>query len=342
LGFEADAEARIWRFKSFFSEARSCRVGTLLSFSRFFFTSIGDLYMNLIEMMNRFSTDDKCREILRRLRWPKGPICVRCNGPAVELETDKQLFYCKKCDYQFTVTAGTVFNDSHLPLEKWFIATLLICEAKKGMSACQVGRTLGVSYKTAWYLCHRIRAAMKEADQPKLDGKVEMDETYVGGKMHGGMTGRGSENKEIVIGIRQRGGTLRFFHSTDIKSGTLAKYIKKNISQDVDVIMTDDFSAYPLAMIKSKIHGSRHETIQHKRKVYVRGDVHTNTVESAFSLLKRGIMGSWHKISAKHLSAYLDEMTFRFNRRDSDVLFLDTLRHMVSSPTLTFERLTAA
>jgi transposase-like protein len=293
-----------------------------------------------------FHSDDKCRELLMRLRWPEGPKCLRCNGDVVELATEKQLFYCKDCDYQFTVTAGSIFNDSHLPLTMWFTATLLLCEAKKGMSALQLKRTLWGqhkgSYKTAWYLCHRIRAAMKETERPMLDGTVEVDETWVGGKEHKGRGwNRPGNNKEVVIGIRQRGGELRFFHASDVKSGTLAKYISENISTDVDVIMTDEYPGYPKAMIKSGIRGTQHETIRHRDRVYVRGDIHTNTVESAFSLLKRGIMGSWHKISAKHLPAYLDEMTFRFNRRKSQALFLDTLRHMVTAPVLTFERLTA-
>jgi len=302
--------------------------------------------MTLVDVINLFDTDEKCRELLVRLRWPSGVECVRCKMPAVELETEKQLFYCKDCDYQFTVTAGTIFNDSHLPLQKWFLATLLLCEAKKGMSAHQLKRTIWGqhkgSYKTAWYLCHRIRAAMKEADRPMLDGTVEMDETYIGGRQH---RGRGwntpDNNKEIVIGIRQRGGDLRFFHAEDAKSGTLAKYIQENVIADVEVMVTDELPAYPKAMISAGVKGSKHKTIRHRDKVCVDGDIHTNTVESAFSLLKRGIIGSWHKISAKHLPAYLDEMTFRFNRRKSANLFLDTLRHMVTAPVLTFERLTA-
>ena len=248
--------------------------------------------MTLVDVINLFDTDEKCRELLVRLRWPGGVECPRCKMPAVELETAKQLFYCKDCDYQFTVTAATIFNDSHLPLQKWFLATLLLCEARKGMSANQIKRTLGVSYKTAWYLCHRIRVAMKEADRPMLNGTVEMDETYVGGKQR---SGRGwntpDNNKEIVIGLRQRGGELRFFHASDVKSGTLTKYIQENVSADVDVMVTDEMPAYPKAMIGAGVRGSKHKTIRHREKVYVDGDIHTNTVESAFSLLKRGIMG---------------------------------------------------
>jgi len=296
--------------------------------------------MNLVDINTMFSTDERCREMLVRLRWPAGPECPRCKMPVVKLETDKQLFYCKQCDYQFSVTAGTVFNDSHLPLNKWFLATLLLCEAKKGMSACQIQRTLGIgSYKTAWYLCHRIRHAMVESQKTYLAGKVEMDETYVGG-FHHGKAGRGSENKEVVIGIRQRGGDLRFFHASDVKSGTLEKYIRENISEDVELLLTDDLFQYRGAVRRAG-HGPKHRRIKHKLGIYVQGDVHTNTVESAFSLLKRGIIGTWHKISAKHLQAYCTEMAFRFNRRESSHLFIDTLRHMVTASVLTFERLTA-
>lgn len=296
--------------------------------------------MTLLDIDNVFDTDLKCREVLCRLRWPEGPQCPRCHAGVVELATEKQLFYCKDCDYQFTVTAGTIFNDSHLPLKTWFTATLLLVEARKGFSANQMKRTIGVSYKTAWYLCHRIRAAMREVgERPMLDGTVEMDETYVGGINRGKGKIARWDNKNVVVGIRQRDGDLRFFHAQDAKSGTLAQYIRDNISEDVEVIITDDYSSHPVAVKKAG--KKNHKIINHSSKVYVVGDVHTNTVESAFSLLKRGIMGTWHKISAKHLASYLDEMTFRFNRRKNHDLFLDTLRHMVTADPLTFEKLTA-
>jgi transposase-like protein len=295
--------------------------------------------MTLPDVTELFATDDKCRELLERLRWPEGPECPRCKSrEVVRLATATKLLYCNECEYQFTVTAGTIFHDSHLPLTKWFMVTLLLCEARKGISANQIKRTVGMSYKTAWYLCHRIRAAMSEAERPMLDGTVEMDETYVGGKQRNPGRGRATTNKEVVIGIRQRGGDVRFFHAEDARKGTLAKYIQENISTDVDVIVTDELPAY-----KSAVGNIKHETVNHSAKEYVRfgTDIHTNTVESAFSLLKRGIIGSWHKISAKHLAAYLAEMEFRFNRRKNANLFLDTLRHMITAPVLTFEKLTA-
>lgn len=293
--------------------------------------------MTLPDVVELFGTDDKCRELLERLRWPADPECPRCHTKTLA-RLDARLLYCKECDYQFSVTAGTIFHDSHLPLQKWFMATLLLCEARKGMSANQIKRTLGVSYKTAWYLCHRIRAAMKETERPMLDGTVEMDETYIGGKQRNPGRGKATTNKQVVIGIRQRGGDVRFFHAEDAKTGTLAKYIQENISTDVDVIFTDELPAY-----KKAVGDIKHETVTHSRKEYVRlgTDIHTNTIESAFSLLKRGIIGTWHRISAKHLAAYLDEMTFRFNRRKNPHLFLDTLRHMITAPVLTFNRLTS-
>ncbi len=291
--------------------------------------------MNLIDVNTMFSTDAKCRELLTRLRWPEGPRCPRCNANVVELETEKQLFYCKDCDYQFTVTAGTIFNDSHLPLEKWFTATLLLCEAKKGMSACQIQRTLGIgSYKTAWYLCHRIRAAMQEA-KPMMDGTVEIDETYVGGRPRKHMPRR---KKDVVFGIRKRNGELRFIHAKDATAKTVRQIVSENLSEDVEVIMTDESPIYPFGFNKKQ--KAAHKTINHRRQ-YVSGLVHTNTVESSFSLLKRGIMGTWHNISAKHLASYLQEMTFRFNRRENSNIFMDTLRHMITAPVLTLKKLTA-
>jgi len=300
--------------------------------------------VTIIDLCTTFSSDERGRELLERLRWPDGLKCVRCQKDAVRLANSTKLVYCKSCDYQFTVTANTVFHDSHLPLIKWLTATYLLCEAKKGMSASQVQRQLGLTYKTAWYLCHRIRSAMQEVNSEPLGGIVEMDETWVGGKVSPrGVDGRTvkNRNKKIVIGIKQRGGQLRFFKAEDVQSGTLAKFIKENISEDVEVVMTDEWKGYPKAMMEAGIHGSKHETVQHTVGVYARGDVTTNGIESAFSLLKRGIVGSWHKVSAKHLPAYLNEMTFRFNRRNSDTLFLDTLQHMITADPLSYEKLTA-
>jgi transposase-like protein len=249
---------------------------------------------------------------------------------------------CDSCRYQFSVTAGTIFHDTHLPLVKWFLAVYLICQSRKGMSANQIKRMLRINYRTAWYLCHRIRHAMEQIDEPKLTGVCEVDETYVGGKKIGQGVYAGKKAKETVIGIRQRGGELRFFHSEDAKSGTLAHYIRDNISTDVDVIVTDDFAAYPAALRKAPMPADKHHVVNHSAKQYVDGDFHTNSVESAFSLLKRGIIGTWHRVSAKHLQAYLDEMTWRFENRKNPYLFRDTMLKLIASHNLEYKELTAA
>ena len=297
--------------------------------------------VDLMTLVEQFGTDDKCREALTHLRWPKGIKCLRCGHDKVTPVSDRKVFDCNSCHYQFSVTVGTMFHDSHLPLTNWFLITYLMTESKRGISASQVYRMLGKkSYKTAWYLCHRIRAAMAAASNaPKLGGVVEMDETYVGGVEHGGKRGRGT-NKEVLIGIRQRGGALRFFHAEDCKSGTLAKYIKENISDDVGMLMTDDFAAYCKAAGDNNLE-DRHKTINHSEGSHVLGDIYTNTVEGAFSLLKRGIIGTWHKISAKHLQAYLNEMCFRFDNRKNRFLFRDTLLKMLEAEHVEYKQLTA-
>ena len=299
--------------------------------------------MNLAEMMKDFADESKCRAYLEALRWPDGVKCPQCKADKVYRIVKRDQFVCSSCEYQFSVTVGTIFHDTHLPLVTWFLATVLLCEAKKGMSACQIQRSLGIkTYKTAWYLCHRIRRAMLETNKAKLDGIVEIDETYVGGRAPRGQgyTGRYTP-KQIVIGIRQRNGELRMFKAKDVKSGTLAQFIRENISEDVDVIMTDDFASYPFAMEPAGIPRTRHQTINHSGRVYVMGNVHTNTVESAFSLLKRGVMGTWHKVSAKHLPAYLDEMCFRFNNRKNPYLFRDTILKLLNSQNIEYKKLTS-
>jgi len=156
-----------------------------------------------------------------------------------------------------------------------------------------------------------------------------------------GIGARPECKKQVVIGIRQRGGELRFFHADDVKSGTLAKYIRENVSQDVDVIMTDEFNGYPKALHDAGVL-AEHKTIKHKDGIYAVGDVYTNTVESAFCLLKRGIIGTWHRVSAKHLQAYLNEMCWRFDNRKNPYLFRDTIKRMLTADNLEFKQLTAA
>jgi transposase-like protein len=291
--------------------------------------------MNLVELIQQFSDESKCRAYIEKLRWPNGVACPHCQADKIYHLENRPLLLCASCEHQFSVTVDTIFHDTHLPLEKWFLATFLLCESKKGMSACQIQRSLGVSYKTAWYLCHRIRAAMLEVAPPKLGGTVEIDETYVAGKKR---RWRPKGHVSVVIGIRQRNGDLRMIRAEDAKSATVREIINANVGSHVEVIMTDESAIYPWAL--DKMQKNLHKTINHSRE-YAHGDVHTNTVESAFSLLKRGIVGTWHKVSAKHLPAYLDEMCFRFNNRKNPYIFRDTMLKLIDSPNLEYKQLTA-
>jgi transposase-like protein len=291
--------------------------------------------LDLCTLIEEFGSEPKCRAYLERLRWPKGVTCPACKSDKISRIVKRNQFDCEACRYQFSATAGTIFHDTHLPLWKWFLATYLLCESRKGMSANQMKRQLAISYKTAWYLCHRIRAAMLETAQDKLGGTVEIDETYVGGKAR---RWRPRSVKSVVIGIRQRNGDLRMIRAKDSKSATVKEIIDANVGGHVEVIMTDESAIYPWALDELK--RGVHKTINHTRE-YAHGDVHTNTVESAFSLLKRGIVGTWHKVSAKHLPAYLDEMCFRFNNRKNDFLFRDTMLKLIGSPNLEYKDLTA-
>jgi transposase-like protein len=293
--------------------------------------------MNIVQIYKQFPTEEDCICHIEQVRWHGTPICPYCGSDRVSANEHRH--HCNGCNTSFSVTVKTIFHHTHLPLQKWFLALSLVLNAKKGLSARQLARDLEVNKNTAWFMGMRIRNAMFEQGE-LLRGIVEMDETYIGGKQKGTLrkAGFGDSNKLIVVGIRQRGGPVRFFHAEDAKSGTLARYIQENISQDVDVIVTDEYRPYRKAVGKA-----RHETVNHSAKEYVRfgTDIHTNTVESAFSLLKRGIIGTWHRLSAKHLQAYLDEMSFRFDRRNRSDLFLDTLRHMVTADPMTFEELVA-
>lgn len=286
-------------------------------------------------LVQKYNTDDRCREALAKLRWPDGVKCPRCQSDKISQVYKRNQFDCDSCRYQFSATSGTMFHDSKLPLTVWFYVAYILCESKKGISANQVKRMYGMSYKAAWYLCHRIRAAMIEVEPKPLGGTVEIDETYVGGKKRRWRT---KSIKQVVIGIRQRNGDLRLIRAEDAKSETVREIINKHVGSHVEVIMTDESAIYPWAL--DKMQKNLHRTINHTRE-YAHGDVHTNTVESAFSLLKRGILGTWHKIDAKHLPAYLDEMCFRFNNRKNRFLFRDTIIKLIQTPHMEYKELTA-
>lgn len=288
---------------------------------------------NLVEMMQKFNSEDRCREYIEALRWPSGVCCTRCGSVSVSKIAKRHQYDCNGCRYQFSPMAGTVFHDSHLPLTKWFLAVYLICESKKGISANQIKRTLGISYKTAWYLCHRIREAMKSDTSEKLNGIVEADETFVGGA-YDRRRKRASYEKPCVVGVIQRGGEVRAQKIPSRGARAISGFIKESVEPG-GRLMTDDYAGY------QKIgRDYQHSIINHSKLEYVEGMTHTNSIENFWSLFKRGVIGSFHKVSEKHLDRYLDEFTYRFNGREDERLFQNTIRNLVNGKTLTFEQLT--
>ena len=305
--------------------------------------------MDLMTLFEKFGNDEKCRMYLERLRWPDGIRCVRCDSDKVSHIYKRNQFACESCKFHFSVTAGTIFHDSHLPLMKWFAAIYLISESKKGMSALQLKRTLHVAYKTAWYLCHRIREAVKDADCEPLGingGVVECDESYIGGKarfMHRdvrerrNLGGGGTRGKTVVMGAIERGGKVRLeVAGQHVSREQLHAFIKAKLADETRIISTDENNAYDGVADGNTMHVS----VDHSKKEYVRGLAHTNTLESVWSLFKRSIIGSYHQVSVKHLDRYLDEFEFRFNNRHNPYLFRDTLLRLLATSNLEYKELT--
>ncbi len=291
--------------------------------------------VDLPTLIEQFGSEDRCHDYIAELRWPEGVRCPRCGTDKVSRIVKRRQFNCgeQTCKYQFSVRTGTLFHDSHLPLWKWFLAVYLLCEAKKGVSANQLKRTLGVSYKTAWYLSHRIRAAMGLDGQEPLSGTVEADETWVGGKHKG--AGQGQKKRQMVMGAVQRDGEVRLRIGAAADRKTLHGFLNEVVADEASAIYTDSWKAY----IGIGDANTTHESVNHFRDEWVRGQVHTQTIESVWSLFKRGVVGSYHHMSVKHLPAYLDETEWRYNNRDNEFLFRDTLLKLIEGDTLTFREL---
>jgi len=296
--------------------------------------------MNLSKLLDEYAEESKSREYLEALRWPDGIACPRCAGKIISTIGTNGIYECVPCHYQFTVRVGTVLQDSKLPIRKWFVAVFLITESKKGISANQLRRMVGSTYKTAWYLSHRIREAMYEATgHAPLTGTVEVDETFVGGKPRQRRRRKGGSplgSKTMVLGAVARGGGVRLRVSRAYRSsGVLHDFIDDAVRDDTSAIFTDAAPAYG----DMNDRDTRHESVNHTANEWVRGDVHTNNIESVWSLFKRSLIGSYHHMSVKHMQSYLEEIEWRFNNRHNDHLFRDTLRALVKSEVLTYRRL---
>ena len=308
----------------------------------------------------RFNDDTAAREHLEALRWPQGPVCPHCGGvernSALAGESHRDgLYFCGDCRTQFTVTVGTVFERSKVPLHKWVLATHLISASKKGMSSKQLERMLGVTYKTAWFMAHRIREAMTPKTTTGMLGGggaiVEADETFWGnsprskaGKAAVNKKARrafGSDHKMKVVSLVERGGQVRSFHVANVTGKTLKRVLTSNIAADTR-LMSDDAPMYrPIGRGFES-----HEVVKHSVKEYARGDVTTNSVEGYFSILKRGLIGTFHHVGEQHLQRYVNEFDFRYNNRSAlgveDNQRTDNALRGISGKRLTYRRTNAA
>lgn len=282
--------------------------------------------MNIISIYQQFPHENDCLRHIEQVRWKGRPVCPYCTSDRVSPAPTEQRHHCNACNTTFSATVNTIFHHTHLPLQKWFLALSLILNAKKGISSRQLARDLEVNKNTAWYLGMRVRRAMQDAvERELLTGIVEMDETYIGGKPRKGTGphkhGRGT-SKQPVVGMVERGGRVRA-SVMDKSKGLTAKRLSSLVRQNVDVakatIYTDEFTGY-LALSQFV----RHETINHK-VWYVNGDCHTNCIESFWALLKRGLVGQYHKVSLRHLPQYINEFAYRFNHRKTVNVFDLTL-----------------
>jgi transposase-like protein len=296
-----------------------------------------DNELNLVALAQHFSDEDKAREFLEKLRWPEGPICPHCGvlNNAYRLEPQKSkkdthvrkgVWKCGGCRQQFTVTVGTIFADSHIPLSKWLLAYHLLCASKKGMSAHQLHRMLKVTYRSAWFMAHRIRYTMtQEPLSSKLTGIIEVDETYIGGKVRysqpvavkPGVRAQDRKyayaNKEAVVSVLQRGGRVQSKHVQRVTAANLRPIVDEMVAEDAHV-MTDSSTVLAGALMQRK-----HDQVNHREKEYVRVEngvvISTNTIEGYFATLKRGINGVYHHVGKQHLHRYLSEFDFRYNSR---------------------------
>lgn len=292
-----------------------------------------------------FQDADAAREYLEKQRWPHGPVCPHCgsinNAARLQGEAHRPgLLKCREreCRKQFSVTVGTVFEDSKVPLNLWLQATYLMCASKKGVSSKQLERMFGCSYRTAWFMTHRIRAAMESNSAGPLGGEgkiVEADETFWGNKGKKRKGARGYDHKMKIVSLVERDGSKRSFHVADVTAATVAPILREQVAKR-SRLMTDEAAIYTKVGREFVDHG----VVRHNAREYSRGDVHSNTVESSFALLKRGLHGTFHSVSEQHLQRYATEFDYRWNHRQklgfTDVQRADVLLRQIAGKRLTY------
>lgn len=296
----------------------------------------------LQEAIQYFSDQQTCLDLVVQLRWPDGPVCPRCASKEYRFIKTRSLWECKGCKKQYSVKVGTIFEDSPVKLDKWLCALWMLVNCKNGISSYEVGRSLGVTQKTAWFMLHRLRLALhNKSFENKLSGEVEADETYIGGKarnMHYDkqkkvLKAEGSFRKAVVMGMIERKGEVRAKVLNTASARLLTHSIREHIEPG-STVYTDQLASY-----KGVGLDYAHRVINHA-ETYVKGNVHTNTIENFWSLLKRGIKGTYVSIEPFHLFRYLDEQTFRFNaRKRSDQDRFMSAASMLSGKRVTYQQL---
>lgn len=273
---------------------------------------------NLIQAIRYFADEDVATQFVAKMRWPDGPTCPACGSGEYSYLTTRRVWKCKECKKQYSVKLGTIFGDSPLGLDKWLPAVWLVANSKNGISSHELGRALGITQKSAWFMVHRIRLAMQTGTFDKLDGEVEVDETFIGGRarnMHKHVrarkiTGTGGANKTPVVGIRQRDGEIRAAVVENTTKKTLHGQIREHVEPG-SAVYTDTYPPY------KGLEGYSHETVDHA-ECYVDDRVHTNGLENFWALLKRGLHGTYVSVEPFHLFRYLDERVFTYNMRELD------------------------
>lgn len=266
---------------------------------------------NLIEFFKRYPDDAACRLYLEKRLWKDTPVCPYCgHTQKIYRYKNGRIFKCSACNRQFQVTTGTIYENSNISLQKWFLTFYLLSISKKGISSVELSKAIGVTQKSAWYLLHKIRyMCQHNSNDRKLKNTVECDETYIGGKMRGGKRGRGSENKTPVFGMLERDGGLMITPVPDTKRKTLEPIIYKNVGSGTH-IMTDEWKAY------SKLEQNfKHSIVKHNQKEYVNGETHVNSLEGAWGLFKRSLLGTYHRPSRQHMDKYCAEFQANYNSR---------------------------